>query len=177
TAAEKEVGASCMELDNNEVTRRLQSHQLREGWGEEDKKHELPVRLVKFAAGLARYLLVDSKEAASRRARLRLDRSGLRESMARRRLADSPDCPDCKGTPDTAEHVLLQCPSFGAARLACSAELRRLNLQLNLVTALGETEPAAGRPVTEAAHVAALHATAGLLMAIDRIAAKRGRVA
>jgi hypothetical protein len=97
-------------------------------------------------------------------------RSGLRESLRRRRLANSGDCPDCKGVTDTPEHVLTSCPVFDAERRICVAALGRCGCELNLQTGLGGVEEL--RPHQQ---LAALKATAGLLKAIDRIGARRRR--
>ena len=167
---ETAVGASSLELNNQEVAFRLQEKQLREWWPEEDIKHELPVKLLKLQPGIACYLTLDDKEVASRRARLRFDRSGLRASLRQRRLVPTADCPDCKGVPDTAEHVLMSCPSFSGERHACETALGRCRCVLDLATAMGAVED-----VTPHQRRTSLAATGRLLRAIDRIAARRRR--
>ena len=114
--------------------------QRREAEGADEKQHEPPVKLLKLKPGPACYLRLDSKEVASRRARLRFDRSGLRASLKQRRLVASDDCPDCKGVPDTAKHVLLHCPAYAAARQTCEAAMRRANCTFDESTALGDVE-------------------------------------
>src|SRR5687767_13604537 len=67
----------------------------------------------------------DTKTVASRRARLRFDRSGLNASRYRRKLSNTDQCPDCKLATDSAEHVVLDCPSHNIARKCCQDHLRR----------------------------------------------------
>jgi hypothetical protein len=164
------MGATAVELTNEEASQLLQRKQLSEWWGDEERKYPLPVTLVKMGPGPARYLAVDPKEIASRRARLRFDRSGLRESLRRRRLTASGDCPDCKGVTDTPEHVLIICPVFDAARRTCEAELRRIGCELNLQSGLGGVEELGPQR-----QISSLRATAGLLAAIERIGARRNK--
>jgi hypothetical protein len=152
------------------VATRLQEEQLRDWWPEEDKSHELPVKALKLSTGPARYLTLDDKDVASRRARLRFDRSGLRASLRQRRLVASDDCPDCKGVPDTADHVLLACPAFQLERKTCEASLANYGCVLDFGTALGGVELLA--PHMQRVTLAA---TGRLLRAIDRIAARRKR--
>jgi len=161
----------ALELDNAELVERLLRHQLLAQWDDGDKR-TLPQQNVKLRPGFEqyRYLLWDTRETASRRARLRFDRSGLRASLAHRRLVQSADCPDCKGVADTAEHVLLECPSYAAQRQACRDALGGLGVELNLATAIGGLED------TDAQHrQRAINATAGILNAIHRVAARRMR--
>jgi hypothetical protein len=167
---EAAVDGSSLALTNKDVATRLQEKQLSEWWPDEDKTHELPVKALKLLPGPARYLTLDDKEVASRRARLRFDRSGLRASLRQRRLVASDDCPDCKGVTDTAEHVLLVCPAYQVERKTCVAALARYACVLNFGTALGDVEFLA--PHMQRASLAA---TGTLLRAIDRIAARRRR--
>src|SRR6185295_7238779 len=101
------------------------------GWPEEGDP-SLPLLNVKFKPGMSLYLVRDNKDIASRRARLRFDRSGLGASLAKRRLVASADCPDCKGVTDDAEHALLQCPRFAVPRQACAAALDGAGCALDL---------------------------------------------
>src|SRR6185437_4560349 len=118
---EEIVKCKAMQLDNREASEIIQQRQLNQQWDTDDKQYEPPVKLLKWNTGPARYLALDGKEIASRRARLRFDRSGLQASLHQRRLAVSADCPDCKGSRDTADHVVLNCGTYNAARLACVA--------------------------------------------------------
>jgi hypothetical protein len=164
------VKCNSIQLSNKDVDDTLQQRQLNQRWDADEKRQEPPVKLLKWLTGPARYLALDSKEVASRRARLRFDRSGLRASLRQRRLVASADCPDCKGVPDTAEHVLLHCPAYAAARQACAAALQRANCSFDLGTALGEVEQLNPRR-----QVSSLGITGQLLRTIDRIVARRRR--
>jgi hypothetical protein len=165
---EEIVKCKAMQLDNREASEILQQRQLNQRWDADDKQNEPPVKLLKWITGPARYLDLDGKEIASRRARLRFDRSGLRASLHQRRLAVSADCPDCKDSPDTADHVLLNCGTYNAERLACVSQLVTAGCSLNVAIALGEVEHL--NPKRQAI---CLTATGLLLRAIDRVAARR----
>jgi len=164
------VGDKAIAVTNELADHRMQQRQISDWWDEEDKKHVLPVKLLKLNTGPSRYLILDNREAASRRARLRFDRSGLQASLKQRRLTANENCPDCKGEPDTADHVLLRCPTFDQARRACGNALARVNCHLNSGIAMGGVED-----LSPQQQLTVLHATAGLLMAIGRIAARRRR--
>ena len=164
------VKRKAMQLDNKEAADILQERQLNERWDTDDKQQEPPVKLLKWHTGPARYLALDGKEIASRRARLRFDRSGLRASLHQRRLAASAECPDCKAPGDTAEHVILQCGVYNAARLACAAQLVNAGCSFDLAIALGEVEH-----LNPKRQEICLTATGHLLRAIDRVAARRQR--
>ena len=165
---EEIVGIKALQLDNRDASEILQQRQLNQRWDADDKQHEPPVKLLKWSTGPARYLALDGKEIASRRARLRFDRSGLRASLHQRRLAVSADCPDCKGLADTADHVLMHCGVYNAARQACVAQLAAAGLQLEPAIAMGHVEQL--NPQRQAT---SLMATGQLLRAIDRVAARR----
>lgn len=167
---EEVVHTKAMQLDNREASDILQQRQLNQRWDADDKRHEPPVKLLKWSTGPARYLALDGKEIASRRARLRFDRSGLRASLRMRRLVDSEECPDCKAPADTAEHVLLHCRAYDDARLACVTQLSSAGCSLDLALALGEVEH-----LNPKRQLICLTATARLLRAIDRVAARRQR--
>ena len=138
--------------------------------GTDEQRHPLPIKFLKhFPAGPSRYLLCDSSPVASRRARLRLDRSGLNESRFRRRLAPSLLCPDCKVFVDTPEHVLLHCPQYDQVRHRVQSTLSGFGLQLDVALAMGDVE---GLPSTRLQKDVLL-ATSALLSAIDRISARR----
>jgi len=166
------AGGSALQVDARQVGPRLLSHQLNSGWNE-DKDPSLPLLALKVGhTGLSAYLRHDDKVTASRRARLRLDRSGLRASLAQRRLAASAACPDCGAGTDDAEHALLLCPRQAAARQVCEAALAACGRALNFGLAMGQVEQLPPR-----LQQTALAATAGLLKAVDRIAARRQRLA
>jgi hypothetical protein len=150
----------------------LFEHQLGEflNDGTDEQRHPLPIKFLKHSpAGPSCYLLSDPKSVASRRARLRLDRSGLNDSRFRRRLTPSPLCPDCKVYVDTPEHVLLHCPHYDQTRQTVRSTLSRYGLQLDFALAMGDVE---GLPSTRL-QKDTLSATALLLSAINRISARR----
>jgi len=55
------------------------------------------------------------------RARLRFDLAPLNHSLHRRGLAPSPLCDVCKVN-ETRSHVILECPKYDTARMACIAQ-------------------------------------------------------
>jgi hypothetical protein len=160
---EHRTSMKALECDNTQVTNSLLRFQLRHCWDEEDKSVP-PVMLLKLEPGLPAYLVHDNKTTAARRARLRFDRTGLNASLFHRRLAASPDCPECKGQAETADHVIMQCPKYNAARLLCDGRLRQLGLQHETHWALGGVE---GELERRARRV--LETTAEFLAEIDRL--------
>lgn len=164
---EEAVGGQALQLGPKLTKERLLMRQLASGWTD-GKDTCVPLLTHKFEPGLSVYLLLDDKHTASRRARLRFDRSGLRASLAKRRLVPSPDCPDCKGAVDDADHVLLTCPAFAGPRANCAAALAQAGCVLSTELALGRVEHLPKRK-----QAAALLATSELLTAIERIGARR----
>ena len=80
------------------------------------------------------------------------------------RTLTAPACPDCKDQEETAYHVILDCPRYTNARLACRLSLSQVNLTLSAELAMGEVEH-----LESQVRKHALAATASLLSAIPRI--------
>ena len=159
----------ALRMSSAAVHKSLQNLQLNDWWTDQEQKHLMPIMLLKLTAGPSRYLSQDNNTAASRRSRLRFDRSGLNESRYRRRLTLSPDCPDCKLCPDTAEHVLLECPTYDQARQRCQTSLQQFGLHLSYPLAMGAVEQLSSLQL----QADVLSATAKLLEAIGRISSRR----
>lgn len=148
----------------------LRDTQLGDWWGEEDEKHPLPIKLLKFTARPSSYLRVDSRTVASRRARLRFDRSGLNASRFKRKLVDSRACPDCKAPCDDSEHALLHCPVYSAPRQSALAALSQYGLSPDLYSiAMGSVDHLPSQHL----QADALTATAPLIEAAARISSRR----
>lgn len=82
--------------------------------------------------GLAPYLVSDDRQTFCLRARLRFARSYLRAHQHRLGLADSAVCEQCDlGRDETAEHVVLECPKYNAARRELQATLLQHQLALS----------------------------------------------
>jgi hypothetical protein len=136
-------------------------YQLRMWWDEKDAS--IPVKLLKFEPGPSKYLTHDKPKAASRRARLRFDRSSLNLSMSRRRCSNTSLCPVCHITED-ADHVLHTCPSYDVARHACQAAFAYHNIPFQSSYLLGEVSPLPPR-----VQASILDASASFLQTITRI--------
>jgi hypothetical protein len=89
--------------------------------GAEHKARKSFIHRLRIAPGLAAYLRFDSRPFAMLRARLRLNRSRLRDSEFRRQVpgVTSPACEHCAALPraagaappaDTPKHLLRECP-------------------------------------------------------------------
>jgi len=124
----------------------------------------------KRKAGVSEYLQTDSRQVACLRARLRLDRSSLAESLFRRRDPRSPFCCHCSPEPDggkaeeTLEHTLLRCSAYAGPRQALQLRLaNRFPLDCNTILAgpLPGVSPRASEEV--------LKATADFLLDVFRI--------
>jgi hypothetical protein len=94
---------------------------------------------VKPTAGQSLYLLRDSHQLSAIRARLRLNRSSLNQSLFERKVVPDPACPTCH-LPETTEHCLLYCPAFDTDRQLCQQRLAAYRLQPTLATLLGSVE-------------------------------------
>lgn len=162
--AEAATGCDPITHDSQQIAAALLRHQLRSWWDGEEKEPCL-IKSLKMDPGTALYLLHDPALVAKRRARLRFDRSSLNKSLFRRRLAASPYCPDCPNDEDTAEHILLHCQRYDAARSACDAVFRQYNVHMTLATLLGEL----GDIRPSAKRLALLQASSTLLAAIKRV--------
>ena len=78
-----------------------------------------------------------------------LNNPGVRDNLFRFKLADSPNCPDCKSSRQTVDHVLLHCPRYACQRLLLRLSLpSRLSLSLEnlLYPALSKSERKAVMP-------------------------------
>ena len=162
------IGVEAVTVSNKRAKQLLLSRQ----WWDlqhEDTKLPSPVAVLKRDGSASLYLYKDSPAVASRRARLRFDRSGLNESRFRRKLSPTPHCPSCPNVADSADHVLLACPQYAAARQSCQTALGRFGLSLNSPLAMGFVDDL--QPITLQADV--LAATSPLLDAICRISARR----
>ena len=62
------------------------------------------------------YILRDRRPIAVLRARFRLNRLRFNASLFSRKLSPSPFCPVCPDAPETAHHVLFDCPAHDLAR-------------------------------------------------------------
>jgi len=171
----KVVGVAAIHLSGPTATARLLRHQLDLRWDVDDQKQPLPFTLLKFEPGPSLYLRTDSKTTASRRARLRFDRSGLNAARYRLRLSPTAACPDCKHPADDADHVLLHCPQYDAHRLACRTALLRIDPRIDSLPALYTVAMGGVEHCADNLQPAILAATAPLLDAISRIAAIRRR--
>jgi Reverse transcriptase (RNA-dependent DNA polymerase)/Endonuclease-reverse transcriptase len=70
----------------------------------------------KFA--LPEYLLRESRQDAALRAKLRFDRSSLKDTLRRQNILETDHealCPDCR-VRETVEHVIFDCPRFSKER-------------------------------------------------------------
>jgi hypothetical protein len=56
-------------------------------------------------------------------ARLRFNRSRLNQSLFKRHRSDTDKCPNCSGTVETVEHVLMSCPRYDKERFECFCTL------------------------------------------------------
>jgi len=65
------------------------------------------------------YILLEPRQVAILRAKLRLNRNHLNHNRYRRKLTLSPYCPVCPSLEETGQHVLFSCPAFDAARYQC----------------------------------------------------------
>lgn len=98
----------------------------------------------KHTSGMSEYLLprVGDRPAVARlRARLRLDRSTLKESLQRRSILGpaSMRCDLChRPREEDLEHVLLRCPAYRSPRKKLKATLSRLSLSLTVQVVLGD---------------------------------------
>jgi len=97
------------------------------------------------ALSLPRYISTDKKPLACHRARLRLANSRLHAHLFRRHLTPSASCPHCGGVPETAEHILEDCPTYALKRQRCKQALLSIQVPFSAHLCLG-TLPAALRP-------------------------------
>ena len=134
-----------------------------------------PAAVSRFASwkrlpGLDSYLCLDDRQTACLRARLRLDRSGLAESLVRRRSATSSACRLCKSSSsarvveETLEHALLHCPAYAASRQVLRAHLAD-SIPLSCEVILGCLPP----DTPAAAQLEALQASGAFLRDVMRI--------
>ena len=121
---------------------------------------------LKRKPGISAYLVYNTRPTAALRARLRLDRSYLNESKARRGWADTELCSDCPNLPESLEHVLLHCPTFAHSRGVCEMTFAQLGIPFSTASIL-DAEPFDDLPA--AARDAALHASSRLLYAINQL--------
>ena len=108
------------------------------------------------------YIKLEQRPLAILRARLRLNRTHLNYSKFRRNLAESPHCPSCPGTDESAHHALFVCPTFAAARHDCFSMLDSFDCPITFEVLTGDVSsiPPRYRDL-------ALDASANLLLTIN----------
>ena len=84
------------------------------------------------------YIKLEQRPLAILRARLRLNRTHLNYSKFRRNLAESPHCPSCPGTDESAHHALFVCPTFAAARHDCLSMLDAFDCPITFEVLTGD---------------------------------------
>jgi hypothetical protein len=135
--AEQHAGGKAGSLVKEDVLKHLMAHQHEALLDEKEATR----RVVKPEAGVARYLLKDDKLVSVRRARLRFGMCSLNAEREPWMPPVSPDCPDCKGTPETAVHLVMHCPRYTAAREQCRSELEsaRVKMEMHVMQGCVET--------------------------------------
>lgn len=124
-------------------------------------------REVKYKAGMSDYLRHDLASTAKLRARLRLDRSLLNESVSRRQPGTSAMCGHC-GDPivEDVRHLVLRCPLCSEQRATLRAELLPIaGLKLTVPVVLGILP--ASLHLSRAERAAAFRATGAFLAAVN----------
>ena len=115
---------------------------------------------LKTKAGVSGYLFHDTRLIACLRARLRMDRSKLNESVWRRSGSAGPagaaaHCSACAlHENDTLSHILLHCPAFTRERAALSSALDEHHTPLTIATVLGTFPPATSGAARTSAYAA-----------------------
>jgi len=116
-----------------------------------------------FGPAPTSYIMLDSRDNAILRARMRLNRHHLRQRQHKLGLADSPWCPSCPHREENIQHVLFDCPRLQLARMQLTQELALFGESPDLSVITGDL--ARVRP----AHVAGvLAATATFLSRINQ---------
>jgi hypothetical protein len=99
------------------------------------------MKLCKVDSGVSPFLHKASRSAIQLIARFRYNRSGLNEQRHKRNPAVSPLCAECKaGSPESVEHVLMQCPHYDPPRRQLLTSLTAIACPLSLNVALGSIE-------------------------------------
>ena len=133
------------------------------------------LKSIKKRPGTSAYVMSDSRVVGALRARLRLDRSLLNESMSRRGATNvQATCPHCPLQIEDVDHVILHCPAYHVARARCFDTLRHHGFATSIASVLGELPSAISHGllaglVSANAKEAALEAGARFLVEIHKI--------
>jgi hypothetical protein len=102
------------------------------------------LKSVKKEAGVSSFLLLLNREEISLFSALRLGRWELNELMFKLKKEGASATASCPiagcASPESVQHVLMDCPSYAAPRAVCSQKLQRLGSALSLQVLLGGVE-------------------------------------
>lgn len=92
---------------------------------------------VRDSAQPASYLSHDSRSVAVTRARFRMNRANLNSWLFRYGAIPTSACPKCNDPNEDADHVLLHCPAYDAARRTCHLRFSQLGCPFTVDVLLG----------------------------------------
>ena len=75
------------------------------------------------------YLHTLTPKMSSAVSRLRFNRARLNQSLHKRKCSLTPMCNTCETTPETVEHVVMQCPRYDDIRYRCLCSLSSITKQ------------------------------------------------